>query len=62
MYTSALFLGVSIFDFLHVLGFVGIPGIIPYISQGQSLWLLTFSRLTSALGIMLIFLAGQINP
>ncbi|WP_339222941.1 EAL domain-containing protein [Paenibacillus sp. FSL H8-0332] len=55
LYTSALFLGVSIFDFLHVLGFVGIPGIIPYISQGQSLWLLTFSRLTSALGIMLIF-------
>ncbi|WP_342477142.1 EAL domain-containing protein [Paenibacillus sp. FSL H7-0350] len=55
LYTSALFLGVSIFDFLHVLGFVGIPGITPYISQGQSLWLLTFSRLASALGIMLIF-------
>ncbi|WP_405108453.1 EAL domain-containing protein [Paenibacillus sp. FSL K6-1217] len=55
LYTSALFLGVSIFDFLHVLGFVGIPGITSYISPGQSLWLLTFSRLASALGIMLIF-------
>lgn len=55
LYTSALFLGVSIFDFLHVLGFVGIPGITSYISPEQSLWLLTFSRLASALGIMLIF-------
>ncbi|WP_238655038.1 putative bifunctional diguanylate cyclase/phosphodiesterase [Paenibacillus piscarius] len=55
LYTSALFLGVSIFDFLHVLGFTGIPGIAPYISMEQSLWLLTFSRLASALGIVLIF-------
>ncbi|NQX45305.1 EAL domain-containing protein [Paenibacillus tritici] len=55
LYTSALFLGVCIFDFLHVLGFVGIPGITSYISPAQSLWLLTFSRLASALGIMLIF-------
>ncbi|MEI2396427.1 putative bifunctional diguanylate cyclase/phosphodiesterase [Paenibacillus phytohabitans] len=55
LYTSALFLGVSIFDFLHVLSFVGIPGVASYISPGQSLWLLTFSRLASALGIVLIF-------
>lgn len=55
LYTSALFLGVSIIDFLHVLGFVGIPGVSSYISSGQSLWLLTFSRLASALGIVLIF-------
>lgn len=55
LYTSALFLGVSIFDFLHVLGFTGIPGIASYISMGQSLWLLTFSRLASALGIVFIF-------
>ncbi|WP_340021918.1 EAL domain-containing protein [Paenibacillus sp. FSL K6-1096] len=55
LYTSALFLGVSIFDFLHVLGFTGIPGITSYISVEQSLWLLTFSRLASALGIVFIF-------
>lgn len=33
LYTSALFLGVSIFDFLHVLSFVGIPGVASYISS-----------------------------
>lgn len=55
LYTSALFLGVCIFDFLHVLGFTGIPGIVSYISMEQSLWLLTFSRLASALGIVFIF-------
>ncbi|AIQ56869.1 putative bifunctional diguanylate cyclase/phosphodiesterase [Paenibacillus borealis] len=55
LYTSALFLGVCIFDFLHVLSFAGIPGIASYISYEQSLWLLTFSRLASALGIVFIF-------
>lgn len=55
LYTSALFLGVCILDFLHVLGFTGIPGITSYLSLGQSLWLLTFSRLASALGIVFIF-------
>lgn len=55
LYTSALFLGVCIFDFLHMLSFVGVPGISSIISADQSLWLLTFSRLASALGILFIF-------
>ncbi|WNS40899.1 EAL domain-containing protein [Paenibacillus sp. MMS20-IR301] len=55
LYTSALFLGVSIFDFLHILSFVGIPAVSSYIDPAQSLWLLTFSRLASALGIVFIF-------
>ncbi|CAH1218005.1 hypothetical protein PAECIP111892_04525 [Paenibacillus auburnensis] len=55
LYTSALFLGVCIFDFLHTLSFVGIPAISSIISADQSLWLLTFSRLASAFGILFIF-------
>ncbi|WP_310831885.1 bifunctional diguanylate cyclase/phosphodiesterase [Paenibacillus pedocola] len=55
LYTSALFLGVCIFDFLHTLSFVGIPAISSMISTDQSLWLLTFSRLASAFGILFIF-------
>ncbi|QSF46124.1 bifunctional diguanylate cyclase/phosphodiesterase [Paenibacillus tianjinensis] len=55
LYTSALFLGVCIFDFLHTLSFVGIPAISSIISTNQSLWLLTFSRLASAFGILFIF-------
>lgn len=55
LYTSALFFGVCIFDFLHTLSFAGIPGISSYITSEQSLWLLTFSRLASALGILVIF-------
>lgn len=55
LYTSALFLGVCIFDFLHTLSFVGIPAISSIISSDQSLWLLTFSRLASAFGILFIF-------
>lgn len=55
LYASALFLGVCIFDFLHTLSFVGIPVVSSYIGSEQSLWLLTFSRLASALGIPLIF-------
>ncbi|KWX87240.1 diguanylate cyclase [Paenibacillus riograndensis] len=59
LYTSALFLGVCIFDFLHTLSFVGIPAISSYINAEQSLWLLTFSRLASALGILFIFGRGD---
>lgn len=55
LYISALFLGICTFDFLHILSFVGIPAISSIISQDQSLWLLTFSRLASALGILFIF-------
>ncbi|MFE4710736.1 putative bifunctional diguanylate cyclase/phosphodiesterase [Paenibacillus sp. NPDC056722] len=55
LYASALFLGVCIFDFLHTLSFVGIPWISSYISSDESLWLLTSSRLASALGILFIF-------
>ncbi|OKP80525.1 diguanylate cyclase [Paenibacillus helianthi] len=55
LHTSALFLGVCILDFLHTLSFAGIPAISSYINAEQSLWLLTFSRLASALGILFIF-------
>ncbi|MCL6601373.1 MAG: EAL domain-containing protein [Paenibacillus sp.] len=55
LYTAALFLGVSIFDLLHTLSFVGVPFISSYISSGESLWILTFSRLASSIGILLIF-------
>ncbi|MBW4084017.1 bifunctional diguanylate cyclase/phosphodiesterase [Paenibacillus sp. S150] len=55
LYTSALFLGVCIFDFLHTLSFAGIPEISSYVNSAQSLWLLTFSRLAGALGILFIF-------
>lgn len=55
LYTAALFLGVSIFDLLHTLSFVGVPFISSYISSGESLWILTFSRLVSSIGILLIF-------
>ncbi|AIQ51201.1 bifunctional diguanylate cyclase/phosphodiesterase [Paenibacillus sp. FSL R7-0331] len=55
LYISALFLGVCTFDFLHILSFVGIPAISSIISPDQSLWLLTFSRLASAFGILFIF-------
>ncbi|MHA6531027.1 putative bifunctional diguanylate cyclase/phosphodiesterase [Paenibacillus sp. BAC0078] len=55
LYTSALFLGVCIFDFIHTLSFVGIAEISSYINSEQSMWLLTFSRLASALGILFIF-------
>ncbi|WP_019912792.1 putative bifunctional diguanylate cyclase/phosphodiesterase [Paenibacillus sp. HW567] len=55
LYTSALFLGVCIIDFIHTLSFVGIVEISSYINTEQSMWLLTFSRLASALGILFIF-------
>jgi len=55
LYSSALFLAVCIFDFLHILGFVGIPMISSYISPSESLWVLTFSRLVSSIGILIIF-------
>ncbi|OKP97311.1 bifunctional diguanylate cyclase/phosphodiesterase [Paenibacillus sp. P46E] len=55
LHTSALFLGVCILDFLHTLSFAGIPAVSSYINAEQSLWLLTFSRLASALGILFIF-------
>ncbi|SET92565.1 bifunctional diguanylate cyclase/phosphodiesterase [Paenibacillus sp. NFR01] len=61
LYTSALFLGVCLFDFLHTLSFVDIPVISTYIGTDQSLWLLTFSRLASALGILFIF-SGEDQP
>ena len=55
LYTSALFLGISIFDFMHTLGFVGVPFISTYINSGESLWILTLSRLASSIGILVIF-------
>ncbi|WP_410513977.1 EAL domain-containing protein [Paenibacillus sp. BR2-3] len=55
LYSSALFLGVCIFDFLHTLGFIGIPMISSYISSEDSLWILTLSRLASSIGILFIF-------
>lgn len=55
LYASALFLGVCIFDLLHTLSFINIPWISSYISSDESLWLLTMSRLASALGILFIF-------
>lgn len=55
LYCAVLFLGVCIFDFLHTLSFVGIPLISSYISSGESLWILTFSRLASSIGILFIF-------
>lgn len=55
LYTSALFLGVCIFDFLHTISFVGIPVISAHINSEQSLWMLTVSRLASAFGILFIF-------
>ncbi|MDT3425926.1 diguanylate cyclase (GGDEF)-like protein [Paenibacillus forsythiae] len=55
LYSSALFLGVCVFDLLHTLGFIGIPFIRSLISEDRALWLLSFSRLASAIGIFLIF-------
>ncbi|ASA19672.1 putative bifunctional diguanylate cyclase/phosphodiesterase [Paenibacillus donghaensis] len=55
LYVSALFLGVCMLDFLHTLSFVGIPSISTYVSEGESMWLLTLSRFASALGILIIF-------
>lgn len=55
LYASALFLGVCIFDLLHTLSFIEIPWVSSYISSDESLWLLTLSRLASALGILFIF-------
>ncbi|WP_150273028.1 putative bifunctional diguanylate cyclase/phosphodiesterase [Paenibacillus tepidiphilus] len=55
LFTSALFLGVCIFDFLHTLSFTGISYIASYINSEQSLWVLTVSRLASSLGILFIF-------
>lgn len=55
LYSSALFLGVCVFDLLHTLGFVGVPFIRSIISEDRSLWLLTFSRLASSIGILAIF-------
>ncbi|MBY9080838.1 EAL domain-containing protein [Paenibacillus sp. HN-1] len=60
LYTSALFLGVCVFDLLHTFGFVGAPFINHLISHDQSLWLLTLSRLSSGLGILLIF-GGEVS-
>lgn len=55
LYSSALFLGVCVFDLLHTFGFVGVPFIKSVISEDRSLWLLSFSRLASSIGILLIF-------
>ncbi|AIQ11853.1 putative bifunctional diguanylate cyclase/phosphodiesterase [Paenibacillus durus] len=55
LYSSALFLGVCVFDLLHTLGFIGIPFIQTVISEDRAFWLLSFSRLASAVGILLIF-------
>ncbi|AKG33779.1 putative bifunctional diguanylate cyclase/phosphodiesterase [Paenibacillus durus] len=55
LYSSALFLGVCVFDLLHTLGFIGIPFIQNVISEDRAFWLLSFSRLASAVGIFLIF-------
>ncbi|UQZ35355.1 GGDEF-domain containing protein [Paenibacillus sp. PK3_47] len=55
LYTSAVFLGVCIFDFLHTISFAGIPVISAHINSEQSLWMLTISRLASAFGILYIF-------
>ncbi|AIQ62975.1 Phytochrome-like protein cph2 [compost metagenome] len=60
LYTSALFLGVCVFDLLHTLGFVGTPFISHLISRDQSLWLLTLSRLVSSFGILFIF-GGEVS-
>lgn len=60
LYTSALFLGVCVFDLLHSLGFVGTPFISHLISRDQSLWLLTLSRLVSSFGILIIF-GGEVS-
>ncbi|MFD1775627.1 putative bifunctional diguanylate cyclase/phosphodiesterase [Paenibacillus rhizophilus] len=55
LYSSALFLGVCVFDLLHTFGFVGVPFIKSIISEDRSLWLLSFSRLASSIGILSIF-------
>ncbi|QWU17518.1 diguanylate cyclase (GGDEF) domain-containing protein [Paenibacillus sophorae] len=55
LYSSALFLGVCVFDLLHTLGFIGIPFIQNVISEDRAFWLLSFSRLASAVGILLVF-------
>ncbi|WP_151732878.1 putative bifunctional diguanylate cyclase/phosphodiesterase [Paenibacillus tengchongensis] len=55
LFTSALFLVVCIFDFLHTLSFVGISYVASFITPEQSLWVLTASRLASSLGILIIF-------
>lgn len=55
LYAAALFGGICIIDFLHVLGFVGIPLISSYLTLEELLWLRTLSRLISGLGIIFIF-------
>lgn len=60
LYVSALFLGVCIFDLLHTFGFIGVPFLHPIVSEDEALWLLTFSRLASSFGILLIF-GGEVS-
>lgn len=55
LYVAALFGGICIIDFLHTLGFVAFPFISSLITPEESRWLLTFSRLSSGLGILFIF-------
>lgn len=55
LYAAALFGGICIIDFLHILGFVGIPLISSYLTTEEMLWLRTLSRLASGLGILFIF-------
>ncbi|WP_339279626.1 EAL domain-containing protein [Paenibacillus sp. FSL H3-0329] len=55
LYAAALFGGICIIDFLHTLGFVGIPLISSFITFEESLWLRTLSRLISGLGMLFIF-------
>ncbi|WP_379132768.1 EAL domain-containing protein [Paenibacillus sp. sgz500958] len=55
LYSSALFLGICIFDFLHTFSFVGIPLFSSYITSDDSLWILTLSRFASAIGLLVIF-------
>ncbi|WP_339316924.1 EAL domain-containing protein [Paenibacillus sp. FSL R10-2734] len=55
LYVAALFGGICIIDFLHTLGFVAFPLISSFITPEESRWLLTFSRLSSGLGILFIF-------
>ncbi|OMD70610.1 GGDEF-domain containing protein [Paenibacillus odorifer] len=55
LYAAALFGGICIIDFLHTLGFVGVPLISSFITFEESLWLRTLSRLISGLGMLFIF-------
>lgn len=55
LYISALFLGICIFDFVHIIGYLGLPVGDPLITRDESLWILGLSRLVGSIGILLIF-------